>query len=391
MQCMHKKKTSFLSHDSKNHHVKFGKFLTYSYLCSMNSTLNNMVTSKERDSNMELLRIVSMILVLVTHACYVSLGSPTSSDISISFCNSILRAISESLSEVGVNTFILISGWFGIRSRLSRFLGFIFQILFIDVLLYIIMRIFNLTESIDLNGWIDLFLFRYGTYWFVKAYIILFIFAPILNAFVDYCSRRQLEYFLISFYIAQTIYGFYINIGWFSSGYSPLSFIGLYLLSRYMRLYPNKFTQLSKVGDISLYLLVSLFTALCSLSMTFFWGKVGTVLFNNSSPLIIVSSVYFFLFFTKLSFSCRFINWVSASCFAAYIVHCSPFIFYPYYIEVIRSWSVSETHIKFLAYTTLLIFGFFVFSILFDKVRIMVWNIIYKSSNRIRTINYPPN
>lgn len=29
---------------------------------------------KRRDSNIELLRIVSMILVLVTHACYVSLG-----------------------------------------------------------------------------------------------------------------------------------------------------------------------------------------------------------------------------------------------------------------------------------------------------------------------------
>ena len=83
---------------------------------------------KRRDSNIELLRIVSMILVLVTHACYVSLGAPLQEDISISFSSSLMRSLSESLSNVGVNTFILISGWFGIRSRLSRFVEFIFQI-----------------------------------------------------------------------------------------------------------------------------------------------------------------------------------------------------------------------------------------------------------------------
>lgn len=337
-----------------------------------------MVNSKytylvERKSNIELLRIVSMILVLITHACYVSLGPPTQEDIAASFVPSLMRSYCESLSCVGVNIFILISGWFGIRCRLSRFVGFLFQIIFLEVVLYAVMKVLGMTDTIGIEGWIELLLFRYGTYWFVKAYIVLYIFSPILNVFVENCSRKQLQYFLISFYIVQTIYGFYINIGWFSNGYSPMSFMGLYLLARYMCLYPSWFAKFDKSLDITIYFFVSLITALCSLSMAYFFGKVGTVLFQYSCPLMIISSVYFFLFFTKISFQNRFVNWISASCFAAYLVHCSPFIFYPYYVNIIKNWFEEEPIAQFLLYTSVLIAFFFIFSISYDKVRIIVW------------------
>ncbi len=325
-----------------------------------------------------------MVLVLITHACYVSLGPPTQADITASYSSSIMRSLSESLSDVGVNTFILISGWFGIRSRLSRFVEFIFQIYFLEVLLYAMMKVLGLTGTIGIDGWIELFFFRYGTYWFIKAYIVLYIFAPLLNAFVENCSRKQLQFFLISFYVVQTIYGFYINIGWFSNGYSPMSFMGLYLLARYMRLYPSWFAKFDKSVDITLYFLVSLITALCSLSMTYFFGKVGTVLFQNSCPLMIISSVYFFLYFTKISFQNNYVNWVSASCFAAYLVHCSPFIFYPYYINIIKCWFEKESIAPFLLYTSGLIAFFFIFSILFDKVRIMVWKFLCGLCSQIK-------
>lgn len=342
----------------------------------MKSPVNNIAKLKVRESNIELLRIISMILVLVTHACYVSLGPPTFSDISNSFSSSLIRVLCESFSDVCVNVFILISGWFGIKSRLDRFLSFIFQIYFINIILYFIMRSGGLMDPVDLKGWVNLFLGGYGIYWFAKAYIILYIFAPVLNSFAEYCEKRQLEYFLVSFYTVQTILGFFFDTGGFYSGYSPWSFMGLYLLARYMRLYPNKFTQFDKSVDLMVYFFFSLLTAILSLSMTYWWGKVGTFLFQNSSPLIIVSTVYFFLFFTKITLGSRFVAWVSASCFAAYIVHCSPFVFYPYYVGIIKSWYDTENSIFFFLYTSGFILSFFVVSILLDQVRIRVWNLL---------------
>lgn len=328
---------------------------------------------KRRDSNIELLRIVSMFLVLVAHACYTSLGAPSQEEVITNYGSSFLRGACESFSEICVNVFVLISGWYGIRVKAIRFVGLIFQVLFISIILYVLLLSIGFTETMNTSKWIELLLFKCGTYWFIRSYIILYIFAPILNTFTDYCTKYQLKRFLVAFYVLQTVYGFYNSGGWFSSGYSPLSFMGLYLLARYIRLYPNKYIKFHPRTDFALYIMFSLFTVFCSLSLTYLFGKGGTILFQYSSPLVIISSLYFFLFFTKFSFSSRFINCVSSSCFAVYIFHCSPFLFHSYYTEVIHNWFEQETTFPFFVNTTMLILIYFTLAVFFDKVRLLFW------------------
>lgn len=333
---------------------------------------------KERESNIELLRIVLMVLVLVFHASYTSLEPPMKVDISVSLDSSFLRALSESFSVVCVNAFILISGWYGIKVRWSRFTELLFQVIFISISIYVVLRVFGLTQMINTTEWIELLLIKHRGYWFVKAYIILYLFAPVLNAFVENVSSKQFKTFLFFFFIIQLIYGFYHYGGWYAGGYSPLSFMGLYVLARYMRLYPSRITQFSKYTDISLYLIISVFTAVSSLALTYMFDRGETVLFLYSSPLVILSSVFFFLFFTKISFYSQLINWIAASCFAVYLVHTLPYIFHPYYIDIICQWFETELRAQFLLYTSTLITAFFVLSILFDKVRIKIWNYLFK-------------
>lgn len=329
-----------------------------------------------RESNIELLRIASMILVLISHASYSSLEPPTQYEISTSLNSVFLRGISESLSVVCVNSFILVSGWYGIKVRPIRFAELIFQVLFVSMTIYQAMRILGLTPSLNVNEWIELLLIKHRGYWFVKAYIILYLFAPVLNVFVQDVSREYLKTFLIAFFIIQIIYGFYHYGSWYAGGYSPLSFMGLYVLARYMRLYPNKYTQFNKYIDLSVYFIISVLTAIISLAFTYFFDRGGTVLFLYSSPFVIISSVFFFLFFTKLTFQSRIVNWIAASCFAVYLVHNSPFLFHPYYTDVIQNWFITESLVLFLLKTTELIAIFFVFSILLDKVRMFMWNFL---------------
>lgn len=328
---------------------------------------------KERESNIELLRIISMIFVLVSHASYTSLGVPTQDEISVTLNSTFLRGICESLSVICVNVFVLISGWYSIKVKKIRLVELFFQVIFISILLYTIMRILGLIRPMDSNEWVELFLIKHRGYWFVKAYIILYVFAPVLNVFIDNVSRKHLKSFLVAFYLIQIVYGFYHYGGWYAGGYSPLSFMGLYVFGRYLRLYPNLFTQLNKFTDMFLYLCISVFTAVCSLALTYMYDRGGTVLFLYSSPFVILSSLFFFLFFTKLSFHSKFVNWVAASCFAVYLVHNSPYLFHSYYIGIIKHWFITESNISFLLYTTGIIATYFVFSIIFDKVRIMVW------------------
>ena len=338
---------------------------------AINYNLGNITL--RRSSNFELLRIVSMFLVLVVHADYLALGAPSVHDISTSFGTSFIRAFIEAMSCVCVNVFILISGWFCVQFKVIRLVELLFQVFFINAVIYALIKSLGYVDSLSIGDWIRLIFLRSSAYWFVKAYIILYVFTPVLNSFVNNSSRKQLMVFLVGFYLLQSIYGFYAGIGWYAEGYSPLSFMGLYVLARYMRLYPCLWMKFNKYMDIAVYLLVSALTTLSTLIITLLFENGSTLMYHYSSPLIILASIYFFLFFTKCSFKSYLINWVSLSVFAVYIVHCSDFIFQPYYLHVIRVLYGAYPFFLFLFFTIALIMVFFSLAILVDKVRIRVW------------------
>lgn len=64
---------------------------------------------KERDSNIELLRIVAMLMILVLHAIG-ALGPVSAAERTLSPATSFLRVFWEQACIIGVNLFILISG-----------------------------------------------------------------------------------------------------------------------------------------------------------------------------------------------------------------------------------------------------------------------------------------
>lgn len=335
--------------------------------------VTNQKVMKVRDSNMELLRITAMILVLVVHASFLSLGRPTSSDFHVAPTDTFFRLFSESISIICVNVFVLISGWYGIKAKWSRLLAFIFQVYFLNVILYCMRALLGGVDKtfVSIGQWISLLC--EASYWFVNAYIILYIFTPILNSFIANVGKKQIEQFLVAFFIIQTIIGFW----WgkvFSAGYSALSFMGLYILARYLYLYPIKFTQLNKYIYLAMYLAATMATTVIALLMIIKSGDVGRF-YNYNSPLVVFASVCILLFFSKISIHSKIINWVAISCFAAYVIHCSP-TFFSTYLTTIKEWYDKESTIVFLSYTTLWIAGVFIMSILLDKIRIWVWKLL---------------
>ena len=60
----------------------------------------------ERDSNMELLRIIAMLLVMIVHANFRALPVPTYEEANNEILSSILRFFTESFSIICVNLFI---------------------------------------------------------------------------------------------------------------------------------------------------------------------------------------------------------------------------------------------------------------------------------------------
>lgn len=197
---------------------------------------------KQRQSNFELLRIIAMFLVLMVHADFWSNGCPGVKELSSHPLSSLTRIFIESMSIVCVNVFVMISGWFGIRPSIKGFGNFVFQCLYFLIGIYVVLLLTGHAQ-LSLKGLAGCFALT-SVNWFIRAYVGLYIIAPILNVFIEYSSKRQMEITLVSFYLFQTIYGWIGISNFIVNGYSTFSFIGLYLLVRYLRMYGMRYFEM---------------------------------------------------------------------------------------------------------------------------------------------------
>lgn len=335
----------------------------------MKKEKNNYSVKPVRDSNIELLRIVAMFLVLLDHSGYTSINPPTNEEVFSAPMLSLVRHCCQSFSSICVNVFVLISGWFGIKAKISRIVEFLFQCYFICFVSYFALLAIGIATPMSMGDWVHFLVL--GDLWFVMAYLILYLMAPMINMFIESLTQKQFMYFLLAFLMIQFLHGFVIQVSWFDKGMSPLTLMSLYMLGRYIRLYPNCFTTRSKLIDTFIYFVVSGLGAI----LTFFSvrnGAEGYRFFSYASPTIIVASVYFFLFFTKISFRSRTINWIAVSAFAVYVLNCEGH-FWSFYLSTNYSWWLNGSPQAYLINTLLLDVVVFVVAILLDKVRIIIW------------------
>ena len=343
----------------------------------MNFNNNKVVV---RDSNMELLRIIAMLLVMIVHANFRALPVPTTEECNTEVTSSILRFFTESFSIIAVNLFVLLSGWYGIKFKIQRLIDFLFQVFFFSILCYFIFLLLNPIGSYFKSFIVNTLLLKPTNYWFVKAYLGLYIFAPILNAFVETATKRQFQVFLVSFFMFQTLYGWITPsaASFFVNGYSTISFIGLYLLARYIHLYPHRVWKLGKKIDLLFYALIVLFTTFITYILQRYNLPGTDRFFLYTSPLVIIAAVHFLLFFSKIKVANKTINWVARSCFGIYLLHSNSFLATPYYDNVILNLFQTPNRNEFILYTSLFILGVFVIAILFDKIRILIYNYIQR-------------
>lgn len=190
-------------------------------MCTSN---NKQKSDNLRQSGIELLRIVAIVMVLVCHANARVLGLPSRAEVFSVPAPSIARMLFGAMAVYGVNIFVMISGWFGIHAKPKGLAKLLFEVLF---LLWGIYAVFLLTGNATFNMHdIKVCLALTDEYWFVMAYVGLYIFSPVLNAFVEKASKRELQLLLVGFYVFQCYYCWTFGTLDYFSGYSITFFFG---------------------------------------------------------------------------------------------------------------------------------------------------------------------
>lgn len=282
-----------------------------------------------RNSNIELLRIVSMLMVVVLHfnnnganTGIVNMPEVLTERLTWGF-------LVESLCLVAVNCFVLISGYFAIKLKVRSLLKFYLQCFIIGLFSYL----FYFGLSGGFSTWQSaeglftmkilierLLAFTHNGWWFVVSYVGLMLLSPLLNSAVDNMTRKRFLHSLILFSIVILYLGWYQKVEVTNYGNSLISFIWIYLLGRYI----GKHVQIESIRKYRwLWLAGYLISALALFGMIMLRYHFSIEMhypLDYNNPFVVVAAMMLLFFFLSFSFRSKVINGIASSVFAAYLI-----------------------------------------------------------------------
>ena len=186
----------------------------------------------------------------------------------------IFANIIESFAIAGINTYILISGFFLSKSniRISRLITLICQVYFYTILISVAMQIAGIYSLNFDNSLYKLvqYVFPISSehYWFVTAYVILYVLSPIMNAGVEKLSRKQLKLVIIGLLIWFSFIKSFVPVLFPTDhfGYDYGWFIVLYLIAAYIRKYDVVLFYTAKKSAL-VYIISCVIIAVMSISL----------------------------------------------------------------------------------------------------------------------------
>ena len=219
-----------------------------------------MKDTKTRQNNLEKLRCLAMMMVVILH--FLGKGNLLG-DVYAPEMSAVGAAawVLEALCIVAVNCYMLISGYFLCESsfKLSRLLGLYLQIWIYSVGVGLAAWAAGLVPAgeVNIHYFLSLlFPVSMGHYWFMTAYVYLYLLFPIVGMAVKKMTKEQLTFVLVlclgAFCVLKSVLPFRLEED--GQGYDFLWYLCVFLVAAYIRKFGMKFLE-KRWRCICLYLI----------------------------------------------------------------------------------------------------------------------------------------
>ncbi|MBQ4565979.1 MAG: acyltransferase [Oscillospiraceae bacterium] len=286
----------------------------------------NIATKSARNSALELLRIIAMLLIVLSHICAHSGFVIDGGSVSL---NRLLVQWG-ALGGLGNNLFVLISGYFlCTRGTKAPSLGKLFvQVWFYSISLFVVCK-FAFDYDYSLIALAEVFLPTiFQEYWFFTAYVLLALLSPFLNLFLESVSKTGLRKLLL---LAGVLWVLIPTFTRMQMGGNKLThFMFLYLIGAYFRKYPeNLFSRkglrrLVTLASFALLFLSTLAFEVLGTKWSIF-DSHGKFFFESNTLLVMGASLGLFsmAIYGKAFFN-PLINGIAGCTFGVYLIHDNP-------------------------------------------------------------------
>ena len=282
--------------------------------------------NQESSSNIELLRIVAGLFVIILHFNFNPAGGGAVEH--VIGINYYFLIMLELICACAVNVFILISGYFGCESNklaLGKLIGLLIQTIVFSFLIELLVNIIH--RSINVN---QLIISLLPVNYYVMLYVALMCMAPFINIIINKISIESLKHFVIILMCLNSIWPTIVDvmqeisgrefmglstISLFGSGngYTIVNFILIYVVGAYIR--KTEFMQ--DCSKKKLLILLAMQVIVLGI-----WKKVlPNTAWQYSNPIVILEAIFVFLLFKKISIYSKFINKIAPASFSCYLIH----------------------------------------------------------------------
>lgn len=226
-----------------------------------------------RIASIEILRCVAMLMVITLH--YLDKGGilvPLTNEQSLA---GVCAWILEAFCIVAVNTYVLVSGYFLTESgfKLRRLIILVAQLVFYAVLVPVVLAVCGVLPASELTLYHVLnyiFPVQMNHYWFATAYILMYIFVPVLSEGVKKLTKKQLQTVIVLavmvFSVSKSVLPFQLEMD--KKGYDAVWFVCLFLIAAYIRLYGINRLKKSSQGFLLYFIsCVGIFAVSCVIAI----------------------------------------------------------------------------------------------------------------------------
>lgn len=295
------------------------------------------MSTKERKSNIELLRILSILGVIILHYVNPSIGGGIAytEEGSINFY---ILYILASIFVCAVNLFMLISGYFMSMSQkrsLWKPIELIIQVIAFSFGRYVLVSGL-LKGNFTIKGAVASLV---PSNYFVILYCVVFLLSPYINLIFNNLTEKQIKTFVLIVLLVFSVYPTLVDcanevtnhqwiglssVGAYGSqwGYSCVNFVMMYIIGAYLR------RCRSGVKEISTSKLLVLL-GICT-TVLVIWSRMNDKIgyftektaWEYCNPVVILEAIIMFVIFSRLKIEViKPINVLSKATFSVYLLH----------------------------------------------------------------------
>lgn len=275
----------------------------------------NATEKKERFSGIELLRIIAMFLICMSHAVQTGMNfiAYSNSQVANVFLNLLGYA-----GQIGNIIFIVCSSYFLLDSTKTK-TEKVFRLLFDSTLISIIIFLsfvisgYSFSFEIAIKQFLPDF---YSNVWFIPIYALFYLIHPLLNTIINNWDKKSHFAFCLIVFV---LYGLLGLTSWGLDVNQLMGFVFIYFFVAYIKKYCNGLSNSQKKNTVGFVIFFVLFVGLALLK--YFLSVEWLTINQLYSPILLPMVICMFNLFKNMKFKSKFINYLASCSLFVYCFH----------------------------------------------------------------------